>query len=142
MAVPWLFPLEAREALLRCSAVGFTFAVRWLQERAVDEHFAERCRAAEGRLAQAKHIVEAALLNSAYGSLFELQGQIARDSEAWVGFLKSEIVRVQRRNILPQAEHAMELTRASPCSLEAQFEDESGFGSRCSLRMRAALAVR
>lgn len=125
---PWLFPLEAREALLRSSAFGITFAVRWLQERAVDERFAERRRSAEERLAQAKHIGDAALLNSAYEALFELQGQIARDSEAWVGSLKSEIARVERDRILQQAERAMDLTRASPCALELQFEGESGFG--------------
>lgn len=125
---PWVFPLEAREALLRSSAFGITFAVRWLQERAVDERFAEKRRSAEERLAQAKHIGDAALLNSAYEALFELQGQIARDSEAWVGSLKSEIARVERDNILQQAERAMDLTHGSPCALELQFEGENGFG--------------
>jgi len=67
-------------------------------------------------------------LNSAYESLFELKGQIARDTEAWVGSLKSELVRVEREKVLQQAERAMELTKASPCSLEVQFEGESGFG--------------
>lgn len=125
---PWLFPLDAREALLRCTASGVTFAVRWLQERSVDERFAERRRTAEERLAQAKHIADAALLNSAYENLFELQGQIARDSEAWVGALKSELVRCGRENILQQAECAMELTKSSPCVLEVQFQGEGGFG--------------
>jgi len=128
LLAPWLFPLEAREALLRCSAFGVTFAVRWFQEKAVDDRFAERRRNAEERLAQAKHIGDAALLNSAYESLFELQGQIARDPEAWVGSLKSELARVERDRVLQQAERAMELTRSSPCALEVQFEGESGFG--------------
>eukprot|EP00929_Paragymnodinium_shiwhaense_P083958 TRINITY_DN44870_c0_g1_i1.p1 TRINITY_DN44870_c0_g1~~TRINITY_DN44870_c0_g1_i1.p1 ORF type:complete len:2579 (-),score=467.18 TRINITY_DN44870_c0_g1_i1:117-7853(-) len=125
---PWLFPLEAREVFLRCSAFGVTFAVRWLQERAVEERFSERRRNAEGRLAQAKLIGDAALLNSAYESLFELQGQIARDPEAWVGSLKSELLRIERERVIQQATRAMELTRSSPCSLEVQFDGESGFG--------------
>jgi hypothetical protein len=126
--VPWLFPLEAREVLLRCYAFGVTFAVWWLQERAVDERFAERRRNMEERLAQAKHIGDAALLNSAYEALFELQSVITRDSEAWVGALKSELAKVERERILQQAERAMELTKASPCALEVQFDGESGFG--------------
>jgi len=126
--VPWLFPLATRETLLRCSAFGLTFAVRWLQERMVDEKFAERRRVAEDRLAQAKHIGDAALLNGAYESLFELQGQIARDADAWVGSLKSELVRVERDHMLEQAERLMDITRSSPCSLEVQFDGESGFG--------------
>eukprot|EP00928_Gymnodinium_smaydae_P030795 TRINITY_DN2278_c2_g1_i2.p1 TRINITY_DN2278_c2_g1~~TRINITY_DN2278_c2_g1_i2.p1 ORF type:complete len:1746 (+),score=347.53 TRINITY_DN2278_c2_g1_i2:477-5240(+) len=125
---PWLFQLEAREALLRCSAFGVTFAVRWLQERAVEERFAERRRGAEGRLAQAKQIGDATLLNGAYELLFELQYQIARDPEAWVGSLKPEIAWMERERILTQATRAMELTYASPCVLEVQFEGESGFG--------------
>lgn len=126
--MPWLFPLEAREALLRCSAFGVTFAVRWLQELAVDERFAERRRNAEERLAQAKQIGDAAELNKAYESLLELQDQIAKDTEAWVGSLKSELAKMEREKVLQQAERAMELTRASPCALEVQFEGESGFG--------------
>jgi len=125
---PWLFPLESREVLLRCYAFGLTFAVRWLQERAVDERFAERRRNMDERLSQAKNINDPALLNSAYEAVFELQNQITRDTEAWLGSVKSELAKVERDRILQQAECTMELTKDSPCVLEVQFEGESGFG--------------
>jgi hypothetical protein len=82
----------------------------------------------EERLSQAKNINDPALLNSAYEGVFELQNQIARDTEAWVGSVKSELAKVERDRILQQAVCTMELTKDSPCALEVQFEGESGFG--------------
>jgi len=140
---PFLFSLQTRKNLLRCTAFGPSFAVHWAQENKVGHHLRRR-QSLPTELSTAAQS-DPRKLEDLLQEVSNIEDHVVK-SDFWLGALQSTLLRLRRSSgrasaictdeaeaegdeLLRQAEAAMELVAASGRLLEVQFDSETGFGS-------------
>ena len=104
---------------------------------AVRTAYAEELAALERARLEAEVSNDPQALAEVVEQLSEIEDRVSRER---LGALKSDIARVQRDELLPQAQRLMRLHARSCHQLEIQFEGESGFGTGVTQNFYSAAA--
>ena len=102
-ACPHLFTPRARQLFFRATAFGTSRALHWVQEQqvaSVRTAYAEELAALERARIEAEVSNDPQALAEVVEQLSEIEDRVSRER---LGALKSDIARVQRDELLPQA---------------------------------------